>query len=105
MTELAEYISRAKRRHGLRSDRALCRRLELSDGAIFMWTGRGAFPRDDTMVRLADLAGLDPELALLELNIWRSEGAVRDLYKQTYFLLKGAKSYGSAEVKREAVQA
>lgn len=67
-----DYIDAARRGAGLASDRQLCAHLNLSSATTSQWRTRRSWPTDETMVRLADLAGLDPVTALIDLNRWRA---------------------------------
>jgi hypothetical protein len=77
------YLDAAIKRQGLKSDRDLARALGFVGGAISQWRTRRTWPADETMVRLADLAGMDPSQALLDLNVWRAHNAaVRSIYEK-----------------------
>lgn len=67
-------------RSGAKSERALCGLLGLNSIAITSYR-RGTLPTDETMEKLARIAGIDPQLALLDLNIWRTEGPARAAYQ------------------------
>jgi hypothetical protein len=70
--QLDDYIDRAIERNGLKSDRGLARHLGLSSAAVPNWRTHRTWPNDDTMRRLADLAGVSVERALCDLNTWRA---------------------------------
>lgn len=76
------YIEKAKEHSGISSDRQLGPVLGMSTAAISQFKTGRALPSDDSMVRLAELAGVDPYIALIDLNSWRSEGAARNAYKE-----------------------
>ncbi len=84
MRTIDDYLDAAIARNpDLRSDRRLALALGLNQAASHYWRRRKAWPADDTMLRLADLAGVDPGEALVELNIWRSQSAeTRDQYSR-----------------------
>ena len=50
---------------------------------------RHAFPSDDNMLKLAKLAGVDPLIALIDLNIMRSKGTTKKSYQR---IAKGIKT-------------
>ena len=54
----------------------------ISEGAISQFKTRRLFPADDTMVKLAELACVDPYIALLDLNMWRSQGDAQKAYSE-----------------------
>ena len=66
-----EYLDRAIATQKLNSDRDLSLRLGLNPGAVHMFRSRKAWPSDGTMIRIAQMAGVDPGGALLFLNYWR----------------------------------
>ncbi len=81
-----DYIDLALARQGFASERALGRALGFKGNPVNHWRTRRAWPADGTMLRLAELAGVDPVWALVELNIWRAPpGSVRKGYE----VLKG----------------
>ncbi len=84
------YTDLAKSRCGFKSDRELCEALGFSSTAVSNWRTKKAWPSDDTMVRLAELAGRDPARALLDLNAWRAEGPAKALYTELAMRIAGA---------------
>ena len=85
------YIDRALDSSGAPSDRELSRRLGLGPTAINNYRIGRAWPSDEAMVKLAELAGVDPDIALLELNSWRAkEEAVRKRYSRLAKVLEKA---------------
>lgn len=81
LNNVQHYIDAAKERNGYKSDRALDRALALSGAAVSHWRTGRSFPTDDTMVKLADLAGIDRRAAMLDLCIWRTAGAARKVFE------------------------
>jgi hypothetical protein len=80
METITEYLDEAKRRSGCKSDRKFCALLGMSPTWL-LHTRRGTLPTDETMLKIADIAGVDPQKALLDLNIWRSQGKTKALYQ------------------------
>lgn len=72
MDSIVEYLDAAKSRIGVEADWKLSLEMGKSPAwASHMRSGRD-WPSDDTMIRLAELAGADPARALLQLNLWRA---------------------------------
>lgn len=69
-----DYLDAARARLRLPSDRQLAKKLEITPTSLNGWRSKRAWPADAQMVRLAQLAGLDPDLALIDLNTWRAKG-------------------------------
>lgn len=90
MHTIDQYCDLAKDRAALASDRQLSRRLGFSTNSVTQWRTKRTWPSDDTMRRLADLAGMDQEQALIDLNIWRSEGPTRAMYEHIATVLAAA---------------
>jgi len=81
MKNITDYIDTAIARSGSKSKRKFCELLGVSSSWIVA-TSRGTLPTDETMLRLAEIAGVPPHVALLDLNIWRSKGKAQAVYKR-----------------------
>ena len=84
MRTIHDYLDAAKTRNPhLKSDRRLALALELNETASYFWRRGKAWPADDTMIRLAALAGVNAGEALVDLNIWRAKSTeTRDEYSR-----------------------
>lgn len=80
MRDIFFYINAAMQNSQCSSERKLCELLETGPNVITTYR-RGSLPTDETMVKLARIAGIDPYIALLDLNTWRSTGAAQEAYK------------------------
>ena len=90
MKSLDWYIDEAKARSGIKSDRELSKFLGLSHVASNYWRQRRSYPTDDTMMRLAEMAHADPQLALIELNAWRNQGTrAAPVYERMAAMMRG----------------
>lgn len=74
------YIERAKDNSGASSDRKLGTLLGLSEIAVSNWRNGRSWPSDDVMVKLSKICGIDPDIGLLDLNLWRSSGDAKEAY-------------------------
>lgn len=81
MRTIDDYISAALTRQNLTSRRELSRKLDLNATFINQVEKRGVLPSDETMVKLARLAGMDETEALIHLNTWRSTGQAANIYR------------------------
>jgi len=70
---LDEMIDAAKAAQRLPSDNALNYLLGFKGTALSAWRGKKAIPTPEHVVKLAQLADIDPEQALLERSIWVAE--------------------------------
>ncbi len=90
-----DYIDLAMANRKFSSDRELGRALGFKGNPVNHWRTKRAWPADPTMIRLAQLAGVDPIWALVELNIWRSQSTeARKAYQMLQRLLE--RSRGAA---------
>ena len=80
MKTINDYLDGAINRMGLSSSRQLAKLMGLNQSALSGWRTGRAWPTDDKMALLADLAGEDQAQALLNLNFWRAEGVAKTLY-------------------------
>ena len=80
--QLIDYIELAMQKQGFKSYRELSRALGHKSNQSLVFLRKGfQNPSDETMIRLAELAGLSKEAAILRLNIWRSKSPeARELY-------------------------
>lgn len=72
MKNFKDYMSLAINRQGLKSNNALARELEINNAAMSALYRGKSLPAESTMIKLAELAGLPKEEALIDLNLWRS---------------------------------
>lgn len=77
---LDNYMDLAKEQLGTDSDRALSRALGVSGPTTNWWRKGKTWPNADNMKALAELAGLDPHLAILDLEIWNHDGPAKELF-------------------------
>lgn len=94
MPELSQYLDTAKAAQNIRSDRGLSAALGLNPGVVNHWRQGRALPAEDTIVALAQLAGMDPAEALLNLSVWKAGEttkphwtALKDSYKAAMIAL------------------
>lgn len=81
MHTIDQYIDAACERARL-TDRQLGKYLGKSHATVSHWRTKRTWPADETMIALAEVAGMDPEQALIDLNIWRSTGEARRVYER-----------------------
>lgn len=81
MMSVVKYLDLCKSRTQTESDSNLARKVDITRAAIAAYRKGSSFPSDDNMLRLANRAKLDATESLLLLNIWRSEGDVKQIYQ------------------------
>ena len=72
MKNFSDYANIAINRHGLRGVNALARELQIKSSSMSRLNTGKSLPAESTMIKLAELAGLPKEEALIDLNLWRS---------------------------------
>lgn len=70
----AQYIELAKQTSNCKSNRQLAKLLGISNVALAYIESGVNTPTDTTILRLAQLAEIAPEQALIDLGIWRNSG-------------------------------
>lgn len=68
-----EYADKAIKGFGLTGYNNLARKLELNKATLSYFKRGKALPSESTMIKLAELAGVSKEKALIDLNLWRSK--------------------------------
>lgn len=69
---IVDYLDAARIRRGIPSDSKLSVALGLAQPSVFAMRKRRILPSVRTMLKLADLAGIDQDVALLELAQWQA---------------------------------
>lgn len=72
MRSIDEYLDAAKLRNNVPSDAQLSTLVGVRQSVISCMRTRRSWPSDATMVRIAELAGVDPHEGLVDLSIWRN---------------------------------
>ena len=80
--EILDYINDAKTRNNFRSDSALDRALGNKGASVCIWRCGKSFPNENSIEKLAILGGHDPDLALVHLHEWTTEGSVKKCYQR-----------------------
>lgn len=70
---LVKTVERAMKLNGIKSRRALARHLDVSHQTIQYWIDGSTTPENAIMVKLAELAKIDPGPALLRINRARAK--------------------------------
>ena len=73
---LTDYLDRARIYSALGSDNRLAAALEISQATISSYRRGFSIPTPAKMVRLAGLAGVSPEVALLHRGAWQADDQV-----------------------------
>jgi len=82
MRDIDFYLDATKEALELTSDRELSTALGFSTSYANRLRLKRKMPTDVTMIELAKHAGISPEQALIDLNIWRSPADAKSVYKK-----------------------
>jgi hypothetical protein len=82
--EIVEYVEQARALNHLTSDRKLAARIGIASGNIVQWRKRFSLPCETSMIKLAELADIDPSKALIELAILRAKSKQETNVADTY---------------------
>ena len=74
------YCDMAKKMNGLKSDRELGRKIGVPQSVVSAWRTKRAWPGHNTMIRIATLAGMDSEIAIIHLEYWKAQGPAKEIY-------------------------
>lgn len=78
--EINELLDLAKAKRGYKSDNQLSKAIGIAHtGLVRVRRGWGNLS-ENNMIALADLCEIPHDKALLLLNVWKSEGSVKDAY-------------------------
>ena len=73
MMDFNQYTQKAINRFGLRGQNAVARELNITTASMSNFMSGKILPSEETMIKLAELAGCPKEEALIDLNLWRSQ--------------------------------
>lgn len=70
-----DYIDAAKTKQGYTTNTELANAIGITTAAFSMWNKLKSYPSEANMVKLSELADIDPKLGIIDCEIWRAEGA------------------------------
>jgi hypothetical protein len=76
MRTIDDYCDKAIANNKFRSDRELSKALGFSGSDISNYRRKRVWPSDITMVKLANLAGIPADEALIELKVWQNNDTI-----------------------------
>jgi len=90
MRDINWYAETAKSKNNLKSGNQLAKMMGITSASYHRLTTSQSIPSDETMIKLAELAGIDPSIALIERSLWMSNGAPKKAYAKTLHILQHA---------------
>lgn len=89
MRDFKNYVERAKKNQDLTSDAKLAQRIKITGASLSNMINKKISPSEETLIKIADLAGISREEALLDLSIWRAKSEdVKNTWEKIRELLK-----------------
>lgn len=73
MFTFTQYVEKAKETQGLKTTNQLASILKINSSAIANFTSERSYPSQETVLKLAKLAGIKPEKALIDFNLWKTK--------------------------------
>lgn len=96
MLDIDLYLDEAKKKQGIKSDRQLAMHLGLDPSATSPLRRKISLPSDETMVKIAEAAGKNPVIALIELSEARNfDNPAATIYQQMKTALVSGKKIAS----------
>lgn len=74
MRNFDDYLAEARRVQKVASNNQIANLLGIATSSMSALFQGKSLPTDETMLKLAELANMDKEAALIDLSIWRSAG-------------------------------
>lgn len=72
MQKFKDYVDVARNRHNLKSNNEVARQIGIKGPSLVVLYNGKNLPSEGTMIKIASLAGIEPEKALIDLSLWRS---------------------------------
>jgi hypothetical protein len=82
MLTIDDFINKAIEINKFKSDAELARAIGKTPTQISNYRKRKTWPSEESMIQLAKFAQENPETALVNLSIWRSEGQARQTWQK-----------------------
>jgi len=78
----ADLLAEIRRRHGFTSDREIAARVGRDRVRVAMWKSGASVPDDAAALKLAELAGVNPEVMLVQACAWRADGDIKKKWEK-----------------------
>lgn len=73
MFTFSQYVEKAKENQNYKTKLEVATKLGMKAGSLTDFEKGRAFPSQDTLIALANLAGVSPEQALIDFNLWKTK--------------------------------
>ena len=91
MRNFQDYISEAQKKQNLYSLSKIAQKIGISANSVSVMYKNKTLPSEETLIKIADLAGIPREEALLDLSIWSAKSDdAKSTWKKIREMLKTA---------------
>lgn len=73
MLTFKDYVEKAKINQFVKSNNEIAQMLNINNSCITQFCKEKTFPSQETVLKLAALAGVKPEQALIDFNLWKTK--------------------------------
>jgi len=102
MKKIKNYIELAHKKTGIKSQNQLARKIGISGASLSRIASGASIPSEGTILKLADLAGVSKEQALLERSYWLADAETKPIYHK---ILEGVKKGAAVILLMQALSA
>lgn len=72
MREFQDYVFEARKKQNIYSNNKLAARIGIAGSSLSVMMNKKTLPAEETIIKLAELAEIPPEQALLDLACWKA---------------------------------
>lgn len=72
MREFQDYVFEARKKQNIYSNNKLAARIGIAGSSLSVMMNKKTLPAEETIIKLAELAEIPPEEALLDLACWKA---------------------------------
>ncbi len=89
MRSFQDYVFEARKKKNIYSNNKLAKEIDIAGASLSVMMNNKTLPAEETLIKIADLAGIPREEALLDLSIWRAKSDdVKNTWEKIRELLK-----------------
>ena len=83
-----DYATKAIKRMNFKGDSELAQALNLTKASISALQNNKTLPSEETIIKVAELAGLPIDIALIDLSIWRAKKQKNSQLERNWQIIK-----------------
>lgn len=73
MRTFQDYVFEARKKKGIYSNNKIAKEIGIAGPSLSVMMNNKTLPSEETLLKIAELADISPEEALLDLSIWRAK--------------------------------